>query len=48
MRAGIDSALLGLGRATTAELSPEDLIIPSGFTRALGPVQREHAAAEPV
>jgi heme/flavin dehydrogenase (mycofactocin system) len=48
MRAGVDSALLGLGRATTAELSPEDLIIPSGFSRALGTVQREHAATEPV
>ncbi len=36
MRAGIDSTLLGLGRASAAELSPEDLIIPAGFARALG------------
>ncbi|MBV1855109.1 pre-mycofactocin synthase MftD [Catellatospora tritici] len=36
MRAGIDSALLGLGRASVAELVPEDLVIPPGFTRRLG------------
>jgi len=41
MRAGIDSALLGLGRASTAELSPGDLIIPAGFTRSLGVTERE-------
>jgi heme/flavin dehydrogenase (mycofactocin system) len=32
MRAGIDSALLGLGRASTAELTAEDVIVPSGFS----------------
>ncbi len=36
MRAGIDSALLGLGRASTSELGPGDLIIPTGFARVLG------------
>ena len=36
MRNGIDSALLGLGRASTSELTPDDLIIPPGFTRRLG------------
>jgi pre-mycofactocin synthase len=36
MRAGIDSALLGLGRATTGELAREDVLIPAGFARALG------------
>ena len=36
MRAGIDSTLLGLGRASTAELTAEDLLIPPGFTRDLG------------
>ena len=41
LRNGIDSALLGLGRSSVAELSPDDLIIPPGFTRRLG------AAAEP-
>ena len=36
LRAGIESALLGLGRASTSELTPDDLIIPPGFTRCLG------------
>lgn len=36
MRNGIDSALLGLGRSSVHELAPEDLSIPSGFTRELG------------
>jgi len=36
LRAGIDSCLLGLGRSSIAELSPEDLVIPPGFTRRLG------------
>jgi pre-mycofactocin synthase len=36
IRLGIDSALLGLGRASTAELVREDLIIPPGFERRLG------------
>ncbi len=36
MRSGIDACLLGLGHASIAELSPEDLVIPPGFTRRLG------------
>jgi pre-mycofactocin synthase len=36
LRGGIDSALLGLGRASIHELSPADVIIPPGFTRTLG------------
>jgi heme/flavin dehydrogenase (mycofactocin system) len=36
LRGGIDSALLGLGRSSVDELSPEDLVIPDGFARALG------------
>jgi heme/flavin dehydrogenase (mycofactocin system) len=36
LRGGIDSALLGLGRGSVDELSPEDVVIPPGFTRALG------------
>jgi heme/flavin dehydrogenase (mycofactocin system) len=36
MRAGIDSALLGLGRTSITELGPEDLVVPPGFTRRLG------------
>jgi heme/flavin dehydrogenase (mycofactocin system) len=36
LRGGIDSALLGLGRSSVHELTPEDVVIPPGFTRALG------------
>jgi nucleoside-diphosphate-sugar epimerase len=36
MRSGIDACLLGLGHASISELSPEDLVIPSDFTRRLG------------
>jgi pre-mycofactocin synthase len=36
MRSGIDACLLGLGHSSTGELSPEDLVIPPGFTRRLG------------
>jgi L-lactate dehydrogenase (cytochrome)/glycolate oxidase len=36
LRAGLDSALLGLGHSSIAELSPDDLVIPPGFTRRLG------------
>ena len=36
VRDGIDSALLGLGRGTVAELSPSDIVVPPGFAVALG------------
>jgi isopentenyl diphosphate isomerase/L-lactate dehydrogenase-like FMN-dependent dehydrogenase len=36
LRGGIDSALLGLGRSSVHELSPDDVVIPPGFARALG------------
>ena len=36
LRGGIDSALLGLGHRSTAELKRSDLIIPDGFVRRLG------------
>jgi heme/flavin dehydrogenase (mycofactocin system) len=36
LRGGIDSALLGLGRASVHELTADDVVIPPGFTRALG------------
>jgi pre-mycofactocin synthase len=36
LRQGIDSALLGLGRASIHDVAPEDLVIPAGFTRTLG------------
>ena len=36
MRSGIESALLGLGHASIHDLSPDDLVIPEGFSRHLG------------
>jgi hypothetical protein len=36
MRSGLDACLLGLGRSSTGELCPDDLVIPEGFTRRLG------------
>ena len=34
LRSGIDETLLGLGKTSIHELSPHDLVIPEGFTRA--------------
>jgi isopentenyl diphosphate isomerase/L-lactate dehydrogenase-like FMN-dependent dehydrogenase len=39
LRNGIDSALLGLGRSSIGELSPDDLLIPADFARGLGVVE---------
>ncbi|BBZ26821.1 alpha-hydroxy-acid oxidizing enzyme [Mycolicibacterium madagascariense] len=36
MRAGIDSALMGLGKASIHDLTPDDVLVPPGFTRTLG------------
>jgi hypothetical protein len=36
LRGGVDSALMGLGRASVHDLSPDDILIPRGFARALG------------
>ena len=36
LRMGIDSALLGLGKASVGDLTPDDLLIPDGFERRLG------------
>src|SRR5579863_7341539 len=36
LRSGIDSALLGLGHSSVHDLTPDDLVIPAGFTRVLG------------
>ncbi|AEF42802.1 pre-mycofactocin synthase MftD [Hoyosella subflava] len=36
IRGGMDSALLGLGHSTIHDLSPDDVVIPPGFTRELG------------
>ncbi len=35
LRAGIDEALLGLGKSSIRELSPDDVIVPAGFTKGL-------------
>ncbi len=34
-RGGIDSAMLGLGKRTLAELSPSDVVVPDGFSDAI-------------
>ena len=36
MRAGIDSALLALGHSSITDLTPDDVLVPEGFTRLLG------------
>ncbi len=36
LRGGIDSALLGLGHAARHDLSPDDVLVPPGFTRTAG------------
>jgi L-lactate dehydrogenase (cytochrome) len=36
LRGGIDSALMGLGHASVHDLSPDDILVPDGFSRALG------------
>lgn len=36
LRGGIDSALMGLGRASVHDLVAGDVLVPEGFTRALG------------
>jgi heme/flavin dehydrogenase (mycofactocin system) len=36
LRAGIDSALMGLGHSSVKELSPDDVLVPGEFTRGLG------------
>jgi pre-mycofactocin synthase len=36
VRNGIDSALMGLGRASVHDLVPSDVLVPPGFTCALG------------
>ena len=36
LRNGIDSTLLGLGKASVHDLTPDDVIVPPGFTRRLG------------
>ncbi len=33
---GIDSALMGIGKASVRDLTPDDLLVPDGFLRELG------------
>ncbi len=41
LRGGIDSAMLGLGKRTLAELSPVDVVVPDGFSDAIVQAERE-------
>jgi isopentenyl diphosphate isomerase/L-lactate dehydrogenase-like FMN-dependent dehydrogenase len=41
---GFGSAVVGLGRASVADLNREDLIIPPGFERQLGAAAIEKAS----
>jgi L-lactate dehydrogenase (cytochrome) len=43
LHGGIDSALRGLGRASVHDLVPSDVLIPPGFSRALGVAERNGA-----
>jgi len=45
LRMGLDSALLGLGHQSIAELGPDDLHIPADFGRVLGAAPEPPAAA---
>jgi isopentenyl diphosphate isomerase/L-lactate dehydrogenase-like FMN-dependent dehydrogenase len=48
LRAGIDSGLMGLGRRSVAELTPDDVLVPAGFERRPGEAgisRGRHAAA---
>jgi pre-mycofactocin synthase len=36
LRGGVDSALMGLGRASVDDLDPSDIVVPPGFARPLG------------
>jgi len=41
LRNGVDSALLGLGKRSLAELSPGDIVVPDGFSDAIAQAERE-------
>ncbi|MQY33888.1 putative mycofactocin system heme/flavin oxidoreductase MftD [Streptomyces sp. RB17] len=43
LRGGIDSALLGLGRSSIHDLTPDDVVLPQGFAHALGAPRRTQA-----
>lgn len=37
LRGGIDSAMLGLGKASLADVGPSDIVVPDGFSDAVRP-----------
>ncbi len=41
LRGGLDSTLFGLGHPSIHDLGPDDLLIPPGFGRTLGPEAQE-------
>ena len=43
LRSGIDSGLLGIGKACVRDLTPDDLLVPAGFARRLGDQDRGRA-----
>ncbi|WP_018157875.1 pre-mycofactocin synthase MftD [Demetria terragena] len=45
LNGGVDSALRGLGLSSVSELTPDHLLVPDGFYRALGQPASEHAAS---
>ncbi len=47
LRGGIDSAVLGLGHSTIHDLTPDDLVIPPGFSRTLGAARPSRAPQRP-
>jgi len=47
LRNGIDSALLGLGRSSIHELTPDDLIVPDGFAMRLGDASLRNGSVSP-
>ncbi|MGV9721269.1 pre-mycofactocin synthase MftD [Nocardia beijingensis] len=47
LRGGIDSALLGLRKTRVTDLDRSDVVVPSGFERALGLSENASAASDP-
>jgi heme/flavin dehydrogenase (mycofactocin system) len=47
LRNGIDATLLGLGRSSITQLTPDDLVIPDGFSRVLGKVSTDNRSGKP-
>ena len=47
LRGGIDSALMGLGRASVHDLNRDDILVPPGFARVLGMSAADGGASSP-